>query len=113
MKYKATRKQLKAQYGKSIYYVHMNSARRLLGEPQAYLTRAEGWACDVWEIPGTCIITEGDAPIGEPLDFDLCREYEIKAKEIIDSEFNYKKQQAKIKKLRDEFIKKTVLKGEK
>jgi hypothetical protein len=113
MKYKATRKQLKAQYGKSIYYVHMNSANRLLGEPQAYLTRAEGWACDVWEIPGVCIITEGYAPIGEPLDFDLCRKYENKAKEILDNNWSYKRQQAAIAKLKDKFVNEAILKGEK
>jgi hypothetical protein len=103
MKFKTTRKDLKTQFGKAIYYVHMNSPERLLGEPDAYLTRVEGWACDVW-IFGSICITEGYAPIGKAIDFDICREYEEKARHILGNKWTWKRQQAQIEKLREKFI---------
>lgn len=110
MKYKTTRKELKKQFGNDIYYVHMNSAKRLLGEPQAYITRVEGWACDVWIFDDICI-TEGYSPMGKGIDYDVCREYEKKAKKILGNKWAWKRQQAQIEKLREKFIK--YVKGEK
>ena len=110
MKYKTTRKELRAQFGKDIFYVHMNSPERLLGEPNAYITRVEGWACNVWIFSGVCI-TEGYSPMGKPVNFDVCREYEKKAKKILDNNWSWKRQQAQIAKLREKFIE--YVKGEK
>ena len=108
MKFRTTKRELRKNYGKDIYYVHMGSPKRLLGEPQAYCTRVEGWACDVWVFDGICI-TEGYSPIGQGIDFELYRDYERKAKDILDNGQDYKKQEKQIAKLRDKFI--NIIKG--
>ena len=104
MKFKTTRKDIKNHYGKDVYYVRMSNPKFLLGEPQAYITRVEGWACDVWIFDRLCI-TEGYSPMGIAVDFDLCREYEEKARKIYKNNWTYKRKETEIKKLCDKFIK--------
>jgi hypothetical protein len=67
----------------SVGYCSMQS---LLKErqPFAYSTRAEGWACDYYEVDGV-LISEGYAPLSNKNmieDYSLIREYENKALEI-------------------------------
>ena len=103
MKFKTTRKALKEQFGKDIFYVHMNSPKRLFNEPQAYITRVEGWACDVW-IFTDLVITEGYSPMGRAIDFDICRKYEERARKILDNKWSYNRQQKQIEKIREDFL---------
>jgi hypothetical protein len=112
MKYKTTRKAVRARYGTNIYIVNMGGANRLLGEPDAYITRVEGWACDVWTMSGICF-TEGNAPIGTNIDYDFCVKYINKARKILSykNKWSWRRKQAQVEKIRAEFIEK-VKKGE-
>jgi hypothetical protein len=112
MKYKTTRKAIRARYGTNIYIVNMGGADKLLGLPDAYITRVDGWACDVWTLSGICF-TEGDAPIGENVGYDFCQKYINKARKILSykNRWSWRRKQAQILKIRDEFINK-VKKGE-
>ena len=84
IKLKATKKEMRKHwYILSAGYCSMQS---LLNEqrPLAYSTRAEGWACDYYEIDGVLIST-GYAPLSNKnmtKDYSLIMEYENKALKI-------------------------------
>ena len=83
MKLRATQKQIREHYPTIIRISYCNMQHLLRFEnPFAYLTRKEGWACDVYDIGGIAIST-GYAPFGNVRPhYDLVRAYEEKAKEI-------------------------------
>lgn len=64
MKFKTTKKAMNANYN-HIIRIGYCSAQNLLSylKPIAYSVRAEGWACDYYEVDGVLIST-GYAPIG-------------------------------------------------
>jgi hypothetical protein len=82
VKLKATKKEMREGY----YYilsVGYCSMQSLLKErqPFAYSTRAEGWACDYYEVDGV-LLSEGYAPLSNKNmieDYSLIRECENKA----------------------------------
>jgi hypothetical protein len=82
VKLKATKKEMREGY----YYilsVGYCSMQSLLNEqrPFAYSSRAEGWACDYYEVDGVLIST-GYAPLSNKnmkCDYSLIRECENKA----------------------------------
>ena len=85
IKLKATKKEMREHYWYilSVGYCEMQS---LLNEqrPFAYSSRAEGWACDYYEV-GDVLISTGYAPLNDKnmkCDYSLIREYENKALEI-------------------------------
>ena len=85
IKLKATKKEMREGY----YYilsVNYCSMQSLLREqrPFAYSTRAEGWACDYYEV-NDVLISEGYAPLTSKnmkKDYSIIKEYENKALEI-------------------------------
>ena len=85
IKLKATKKEMREHYWYilSVGYCSMQSLLREQ-RPFAYSTRAEGWACDYYEIDGVLIST-GYAPLSNKNmieDYSIIKEYENKALEI-------------------------------
>ena len=84
IKLKATKKEMRKHwYILSVGYCGMQS---LLNEqrPFAYSTRAEGWACDYYDIDGVLIST-GYSPLSNKnmtKDYSIIKEYENKALKI-------------------------------
>ena len=85
-KYKVTRKAMKESYGKIIGVSYCNLQYLLrFQEPFAYSTRAEGWACDYYDVDGVLIST-GYAPIDSKRTkstYDICRKYDEAARKIL------------------------------
>ncbi len=106
MKMKTTKKSMKESYDK-ILKIGYCDAQYLLQfeEPTAYSTRAEGWACDYYDIDGTLIST-GYSPIGESVDYKTVKEYDEKAREIIRNDEVYEDKKIKVNELLKEFISK-------
>ena len=82
MKFKTTKKAMRENYN-TILKIGYGNIQNLLQYENAiaYSTRAEGWACDYYEV-GNVIISTGYAPIGESVSYDLQREYDKKAEKI-------------------------------
>lgn len=54
--------------------------------PIAYTTRAEGWGCDIYELAPGVALSTGYAPFGNVrADYELCREYEKRARAAINA----------------------------
>ena len=82
MKFKTTKKAMRENYNTILKIGYCNIQNLLQYEEAiAYSTRAEGWACDYYEV-GNVIISTGYAPIGESVPYDLQREYNDLAEEI-------------------------------
>ena len=85
VKLKATKKEMRNHYWHilSVGYCDLQSLLREQ-QPFAYSTRAEGWACDYYDIEGV-LISEGYAPLASKnmkKDYDLILDFENKAMEI-------------------------------
>lgn len=104
MKMKTTKKNMKESYDKilKVGYCDLQSLLQF-EEPTAYSTRAEGWACDYYNIDDV-IISTGYDPIGENIDYKTVRNYEDRAREIIRNNDIYEDKQIKVKELLKEFI---------
>lgn len=115
MKYRVTKKEMKEDYGNKIYCVGNGDIQHLLSfvDPVAYSTRAEGWACDWYEINGICLCS-GYAPIGKMVDYEIRRKYDEQAREIRNNwNLTWEEQKQEIDKLLIEFIEEiTGKKGE-
>lgn len=76
-------------------------------EPFAYSTRAEGWACDYYDVDDVLIST-GYAPMKSKRVkscYELEHEYDDKAREIYnDSSLSWEEKENKINRLLHEFI---------
>ena len=86
MKFKTSKKEIKNGYYTIISVGYCQLQNLLKGRnPVAYSTRAEGWACDYYDIDGVCIC-EGYSPISSQncndLPYDRIKEYETKAEAI-------------------------------
>lgn len=111
MKFKTTQKAIKENY-RTILKVGYCELQYLLTyeEPQAYTTRQEGWASDVYTFD-TFAISTGYSPFGNYfLDYDLCQKYEKQAKEVLKTDFNYQSAKNKLYNLLIE-LKNEVLKN--
>jgi hypothetical protein len=89
MKFKATKKEMKANYH-HIIRVPYCAAQNMLkfSEPIAYSTRAEGWACDYYDIDGVLIST-GYAPLDSKnayTNYKTTRKYDDMAREVMERE---------------------------
>lgn len=82
-KIKATKKEMRQNY--RILSIGYCDAQYLLNykSPVAYSTRAEGWACDYYDIDGVIVCTGYDTikDKNTKLDYAVLREYEKKAQE--------------------------------
>lgn len=110
-KYKTTKKAIR-EIGDPIYCVSYCNLQNLLRfrDPFAYSTRAEGWACDYYSIENFIICT-GYAPIGRKTDYNLCREYDQKAREVLcDYSLTWEQQRDRLEELIEEFAGKLTAK---
>lgn len=108
MKLKATKKQIKNNYS-NIICLGYCSAQHLLYfvNPFAYSAGVYGWACDYYRVGNTCIST-GYGPIGNirPA-YDLIRDYNNKAIEVIsNTAFTYELKENIVNELLNDFINK-------
>ena len=104
-KYKVTRKEIKERFNTILKVSYCNAQNLLNFENEfAYSTRAEGWACDYYNIDGV-IISTGYAPIGKDTNYNLLREYDEQARTIL-SDYNIKwdDKPNQIKELLNEYI---------
>lgn len=108
MKLKTTKKAINAS-GKRVLKVGYCGLQNLLSytEAFAYSTRAEGWACDYYNI-NNVIISTGYAPIGDAVDYSLIKEYEKKAEDIRYSNLKWDDRKTELEKLTLEFLEKAV-----
>jgi hypothetical protein len=107
-KLKTTKKAMSNEYNKIIKIGYCDAQYLLKFENEfAYSTRAEGWACDYYDIGGVLIST-GYAPLADKNakhDYETTKKYEDKAREIVcDYKIPYDEQEKQVKTLLDEFI---------
>ena len=105
MKYRTTKKAIQ-EMSNPIYRVGYCNLQHLLRfiDPFAYSTRAEGWACDYYNV-GNVIISTGYSPIGRKTDYNLCHEYDQKAYKILcDYSMKWEQQREQIEALIEEFV---------
>lgn len=110
MKLKTTRKTIKEGSRVIISIGYCNAYYLLKGlAPFAYSTRAEGWACDYYDLGGGVIISEGYAPIGKSVGYELTKEYDNNAREINNNyNLSYAEKMEKIAALRAEWLLKAL-----
>ena len=87
MKAKFTRKEIKENYN-IIIEVGYCKLQNLLTykQPFGYSTRAEGWACDYYELSNNICISTGYAPIikGKQPSREILKKYDDKARKLLD-----------------------------
>lgn len=109
-KYRTTKKDMKESYDKIICasYCSLQFLLRFQ-EPFAYSTRAEGWACDYYDVD-EILISTGYAPLDKKgrtkSTYDICRKYDEAARKILcDYSLSYEEQKEKVNSLLMEYIK--------
>lgn len=109
MKLRTTKKAIKANYSNMLKVGYCDLQNLLYGqEPFGYSTRAEGWACDYYDIDGVCIST-GYAPTGATVDYKLVRKFNELARAVRDNNaLGYEQKQTELDKLRSEFIREAI-----
>lgn len=108
-KYKTTKKAMNEDYTHIIGTGYCNLQFLLyFEEPFAYSTRAEGWACDYYDVDGVLICT-GYAPMRSKRtksNYQIEHEYDGKAREIFDNrDLTYEDRKEQIETLLHEYIK--------
>lgn len=74
-------------------------------EPFGYITRAEGWAGDVYELAPDVALVTGYAPFGNvSVDRDICKRYDKQALAIWKSTDEYDIQKEQLSQLIHEFL---------
>ena len=104
MKCKVSKKEVRNNYN-NVLCVGYCDMQYLLSQvnPFAYSARAEGWACDYYDIGNSVCISTGYAPIGERVPTDLCRKYDDKARAIISNTASYDRLKNRLNKLIEKF----------
>jgi biotin carboxylase len=106
MKFKTTKKEIKKGY----YYVFQCGYCDLQNlfhgkSAEAYTCGVYGWNFDLYDIDGVAITTGYRSMMGKQISRDLIEKYENKAKKAIErGNFNYKKTQTALEKLRIAFV---------
>ena len=107
MKFRATQKEIKANFDKIISVPYCSLQNLLSFEsPVAYTTRREGWAAYIYDMGGGVAIVTGYAPFGNirPA-YELREHYEKQAEPI---RYNYQlswvEQREQLRQLAKEFI---------
>ena len=110
IKLKTTKKAIK-ESGKKIIKVGYCDLQYLLNYKSAFAYSAgvDGWACDYYEF-NNIIISTGYNPIGKNVNYDLLKEYEKKAFDIMHAD--YRVNNGNVKDLLDELIKEFLTKIE-
>ena len=108
MKLKTTKKAINASDQKILKVGYCNLQNLLAWiNPFAYSTRAEGWACDYYNI-NNVIISTGYSPTGDDVDYSLIKEYEKKAENIRYSDLKWDDRKTELEKLTFEFLEKAI-----
>ena len=107
MKDRVTQKEIKANFNKIICVPYCSLQNLLYCEsPDAYTTRREGWAADIYDMGGGVAIVTGYAPFGNirPT-YELLKRYEKQAESIRNtSPFSWSEHRKKLRQLAKEFI---------
>ena len=72
-------------------------------KPFAYSTRAEGWACDYYDVDGVCIST-GYSPTGKSVGYSTLLEFEKQACVIVNSSAPYEDRKTRVELLLNKFL---------
>jgi hypothetical protein len=111
MKFKTTKKAMKENYDKIIKIGYCNAQYLLQYEKEiAYSTRAEGWACDYYDIDGILIST-GSAPLesrNTKCTYGIVSKYEDLARNNVLSNLPLEEKRRVNKDLLSQFIKECV-----
>ena len=112
MKFKTTKKAVKEGY-RNIIEVSYCGLQHLLyyKDPVAYTCGVYGWNADIYEIGRGSAICTGYRPFGDIRpDYELIREYDNKARDLIalSKEFDFAELKEMLDKLLDEFIEKVL-----
>lgn len=113
MKFKVSKKEMKRNYSYIISIGYCNAYWLLkYKEPIAYSTRAEGWACDYYDIDGVLIST-GYAPLSNKnthSNYSILRRYNEQAEKIAcNYSLSYEEKAAQVNALLKEYIKEVKL----
>ena len=86
MKFKTTQKAIKSNFSK-VFAIGYADAQYLLNfeNPMAYTCGVYGWNCDIYNF-GNIAITTGYRSFGKSLPYELVKEYNDKAREILKSD---------------------------
>ena len=113
MKRKTTKKELRELFTTIICVGYCNLQSLLVDiDPAYYLTRAEGWAADVYIIDCNTIIVTGYAPFGNiSPGYDIQRKYELLARRVIGDglHINTIEKLSRLAALREDFVKECFL----
>ena len=109
MKFKVSKKEISQNFYKIIGTGYCNIDYLLkFHDPVAYSARAEGWACDYYDINGVLIST-GYAPLSSKnthSTYDIIKKYDDQAREIAcDYHMAWEEQKDKIEKLLQDYMK--------
>ena len=107
MKYKTTRKEVINGYANKICVGYCELQNLLIYEqPVAYIANNDGWRADIYEIYHNTAIITGYAPFGNIYPpYDTIREYDIKAREILDNHaLDFDVQERDISELLDQVV---------
>lgn len=104
---KITRNDLYSFGAKKIIAIGYCNAQHLLNQETriGYNAGVYGHNYDAYYIDGI-IITTGYRPIGERVDYDLLRKYELKAEKVLGNKAPYDEKAAEVKRLLREFVSK-------
>lgn len=110
MKLKTTRKEIKNKVASNyIWQVGYCDMQNLLHYKNAiaYTSGVYGWNFDLYEVDGVYFTTGYRNMIGKQVDYELLREYEEQASEIINSwkKYEYKEKKELVNNLLKDFIK--------
>ena len=112
MKFKATQKEIKANFNKIICIPYCELQYLLNYEnPIAYTVRREGWASDIYDMGGGVALVTGYAPFGNiHPSYELREKYEKEAKKI---RYNYSYEEARkaLEDLQKKFIEEVLKNG--
>lgn len=107
MKFKATKKEMREGYYTIIQASNIDMLLRY-NSPIAYSTRAEGWACDYYDIGGILIST-GYAPLkgrGSKTNYEIETQYNNQARAIQENyDTTYEDRKEATQKLLREYVK--------
>lgn len=107
MKFRTTRKAVK-ENNNVILKVNYCGLQNLLRfeEPEAYTEGIYGWNADIHMFGNVTVVT-GYRPFGNYSNYDLVREYELKARKITDDwDIDWETRKNEVNKLLDEFVRK-------
>lgn len=97
MVYKTTKSEIYYHYGKdrtlSVNYCAIQTLLNCKCR-DAYTCGVYGWNSDIYTFDN-CAISTGYRPFGKSVSYNLCKEYEQKAKKVFYSDKRYKKYESK------------------